>query len=96
MIRHICMFTLKEENKAANVAEFLERAEVLRDIDVIKRFEVVKNAENAPASNYDVSLIIDVENILVLDEYQTSPIHVEFAKFVATVKEGRACIDFEC
>ena len=25
MIRHICMFSLKEENKEANIAEFLRR-----------------------------------------------------------------------
>lgn len=29
MIRHICMFTLKEENKEEHIAEFMKRAESL-------------------------------------------------------------------
>ena len=35
MIRHICMFTLKEENKEQTIAAFFERAQKLREIDVI-------------------------------------------------------------
>ena len=30
MIRHICMFTLKEDNREKNIIEFFERAEKLR------------------------------------------------------------------
>ena len=37
MIRHICMFTLKPENKEQTIAEFFDRAEALRKIDTIKR-----------------------------------------------------------
>ena len=38
------MFTLKEENKEQTIAAFFERAQKLREIDVIKKFEVVRNA----------------------------------------------------
>ena len=38
MIRHICMFKLKEENKEANIVEFCKRAENLKAIPQIKRF----------------------------------------------------------
>ena len=51
MIRHICMFTLKEENKKENIAEFMKRVENLRAIDLIKGFQVVRNPENTPATN---------------------------------------------
>lgn len=95
MIRHICMFTLKEENKEEHIAEFMKRAENLRAIDLIKGFQVVKNAKNTPATNYDVALIFDFETVEALDEYQNSEIHKEFGKFVATVKVQRACIDHE-
>ena len=44
MIRHVCMFTLKEENKEKNINEFLERAEKLRKLEIIKEFNVVRNA----------------------------------------------------
>ena len=56
MIRHICMFTLKEDNKECNIAEFFERAEKLKELDLIKSFRIVRNAEKTPISNYDVAL----------------------------------------
>ena len=95
MIRHICMFTLKGENKEATISEFVERAQKLRELEMIKRFEVVTNVVGTPESNYDVSLIFDFDNIEALDEYQKSAIHVEFGKFVGSVREQRACIDYE-
>ena len=51
MIRHICMFTLKEENKEATISEFVERAQKLRELEMIKRFEVVTNVVGTPESN---------------------------------------------
>lgn len=95
MIRHICMFTLKEENKEATIQGFMERAEGLRAIDTIKGFEVVRNASGTQDSNYDVALIFDFDTVEDLDTYQTSPIHIEFGKFVQSVRTGRACIDYE-
>lgn len=35
MIRHICMFTLKEDNREKNIIEFFERAEKLRGLEII-------------------------------------------------------------
>ena len=95
MIRHICMFTLKEENKENNIIEFLKRAESLKQLEMIKKFVAVRNVENTPASNYDVALIFDFDSVEALDEYQKVPIHLEFAKFVGSVKVDRACIDYE-
>ena len=95
MIRHICMFTLKEENKEQNIIEFCERAEKLKALEVIKGFDVVRNAEKTPASNYDVALIFDFDTVEDLDVYQKSQPHLEFGDFVATVRVNRACIDFK-
>lgn len=95
MIRHICMFTLKEENKEKNITEFLDRAEKLRELEMIKEFKLVKNAEKTPDSNYDVALIFDFDSTETLDAYQKSPQHVEFGEFVYTVRVNRACIDYE-
>ncbi len=95
MIRHICMFKLNAENKDAKIAEFFERAESLKEIPQLKRFEVVKNDKRTPDSNYDVSLIFDFDSVEDLNTYQTSPIHLKFGEFVASVKEARACIDYE-
>ncbi|MDV4149838.1 Dabb family protein [Clostridium sp. AL.422] len=95
MIRHICMFTLKDDNKEKNINDFFKEIEKLRDLSTIKKFNVVRNVENTPASNYDVALIFDFESVETLDEYQTCEEHLEFARFLATIKVDRACIDFE-
>ena len=63
MIRHICMFKLKDEDKEANLKEALRRLEEMREIPLIATFEVVTNAAAAPDSNYDLSLIFDFKNI---------------------------------
>lgn len=89
------MFKLKEENKEASINEFFERAQSLKEIPQLKRFEVVKNDKRTPDSNYDVSLIFDFDSVEDLNTYQKSDIHVRFGGFVATVKEARACIDYE-
>ena len=60
MIRHICMFKLKDENKEANLKEALRRLEEMREIPLIATFEVVTNAAAAPDSNYDLSLIFEM------------------------------------
>ena len=95
MIRHICMFKLKSEGRCENIAEFLRRAESLREIDGLRRFEAVSNCAGAPESNFDVSLILDFDSLAALDAYQKDPVHIEFAGFVATVRVDRACIDYE-
>ncbi len=95
MIRHICMFKLQEENKQENLKEALIRVESLRDLPQIKKFEVVTNVEGTPDTNYELSLIFDFESIADLNEYQKDPKHVEFGKFITSVRELRACIDYE-
>ena len=95
MIRHVCMFTLKDDNKEKNINDFFERAEKLKELDTIKKFNIVRNVENTPASNYDVALIFDFDSVEALDKYQICEEHLEFAKFLSTIKVDRACIDFE-
>ena len=95
MIRHICMFKLKDENKEANLKEALRRLEEMREISLIATFEVVTNAAAAPDSNYDLSLIFDFKNMDDLNAYQKHPMHVEFGKFITAIRESRACIDYE-
>lgn len=89
------MFTLKEDNKERSIVEFFQRAEKLKELDIIKRFSIVRNAEKTPTSNYDVALIFDFDTIETLDEYQKSQQHLEFGEFVYSVRVDRACIDYE-
>ena len=95
MIRHICMFKLKEENKNANLQEALVRVQSLKEIEQIRRFEVVCNAEDMPESNYDLALIFDFENAAQLQTYQDHPLHKAFGSFITAIRENRACIDYE-
>lgn len=95
MIRHICMFKLKEENKADNLVECVNRAQKLKGIPQVKKFQVVQNDKRTPESNYDLSLIFDFDSVEDLDAYQKAELHLEFARFVTSIRESRACIDYE-
>ena len=94
MIRHICMFKLKDENKSTVLKEFIQRAQSLKAIDEVRRFEVIANGSDMPESNYDAALIFDFEDKEALDRYQNDPVHKAFGGFVAGVREARACIDY--
>lgn len=99
MVRHIVMFKLKDVNgktEYENAVEAKERFEnVIANVKVMKKGELVINSKDADQTNYTISLICDFDNIEDLNAYQVHPAHVEFGKFIGTVKETRACIDFE-
>lgn len=95
MIRHICMFKLKEENKEYNIQQFIEKAEPLKGLAMVKALEAVKNSPLAPSSNFDIALIVDFESINDLESYQKDPTHIEFGRFISDIREVRACIDYE-
>lgn len=95
MIRHICMFKLEAENMEEKLQEALKRGERLREIPEIRRLELVGNSKAAPESNYEFSLIADFDSIDDLNQYQKNPIHLEFGKYISSVRTDRACIDYE-
>lgn len=95
MIRHICMFSLKEENKEASIAEFLRRGEELGKLPTVRSAQVVRKIQGAPNANYDVALIFDFDTLDDLNAYQVSPEHVSFGKFVGGIRIDRACVDYE-
>lgn len=99
MIKHIVMFRLKDtDGKTAykNALEAKERFKsVLENVSELKSGEAVINSPDAPDSNYTIALICDFDDIDGLNAYQVHPAHVEFAKFIGTIKTERACIDYE-
>ncbi len=95
MIRHICMFKLKEENRAEILKTTIEKAEILRSIPQIRKFEVVVNADTAPDDNYELSLIFDFDNMEELQAYQVDDRHIQFGNYIKSVRKDRACIDYE-
>lgn len=95
MIRHICMFQLKEENKEEHLKMILEKVQILKDIEQIQSFDVVVNAKEASSKNYDLSLIFDFQSIEDLNIYRDHPLHVAFRSFITPLRDLRACIDYE-
>ena len=99
MIKHIVMFKLKEADgrtEYENAAEAQKRFEnVVANVSELRKGEVVINSKEAPESNYTISLLCDFETIDDLNAYQVHPAHLEFGKFIGSVKTDRACIDYE-
>lgn len=100
MIRHIVMFKVKENNMNQNKEQILGTAKLMvqnfeEEIPVIRKFTCVTNSMEAPDSNYDLALICDFNSIEDLNEYQKHPKHLEFGEFIVSVRESRACIDYE-
>lgn len=100
MIKHICMFKMKENaNGKSGYENALEAAARLEEfngkIPSLRKIEAKVNAKDAPQDNYELVLICDFDDIDGLNEYQKHPVHVEFAKELAPLRELRACIDYE-
>lgn len=99
MIRHVCMFKLKEEaggkSKTENLHTAVTMLKALYDLPGVVRAEVVTNSPLTPDSNYDLCLIFDFKNVEDLNAYQAHPRHAEFGAFITPLRESRACIDYE-
>lgn len=99
MIKHIVMFKLKEtggKTEYENALEAKKRFDnVIAEVKELKKGEAVINSKDAPDNNYTIALICVFDDIAALNAYQVHPAHVEFGKFIGTVKTDRACIDYE-
>lgn len=99
MIKHIVMFKLKEadgRSEFENAVEAQRRFDnVIANVSELKKGQVVINSKDAPESNYTIALICDFDSIADLNAYQVHPAHLEFGKFIGSVKTDRACIDYE-
>ena len=95
MIRHIVMFKLKEENREENIARFVENSKTITCSPTVKKFEVRVNSKSANPANEEVALIFDFETWEDLETYRVHPDHVAFGQFMRTIRESRACIDYE-
>ena len=99
MIKHIVMFKLKEadgKSEFENAVEAQKRFDnVIANVSELKKGQVVINSKDALESNYTIALICDFDSIADLNAYQVHPAHLEFGKFIGSVKTDRACIDYE-
>lgn len=100
MIKHMCMFKMKETaNGKSGYENALAMAEYLKGfeekVESLKKFEVKVNSKDAPESNYELVLICDFDDIDGLNAYQVHPEHVALGKVLSELRELRACIDYE-
>lgn len=93
------MFKLKEADGKTEYENALEAKKrfdnIIAEVKELKKGEVVINSKDAPESNYTIALICEFDDIAALNAYQVHPAHVEFGRFIGTVKTDRACIDYE-
>jgi len=95
MLVHIVMWKFKEQNKDENINSFREMLlELPSIIEEIKYMEVGKDTGEFEG-NYDLVLVSKFNNSEDLGKYKKHPAHVKVSKFCASVREDRACVDYE-
>jgi hypothetical protein len=99
MIKHIVMWTLKGQDEGMdskkNALEMKARLESLKGkIDGLASIEVGLN-KNETTFAYDICLITTHASWKDLASYQDHPAHKEVGKFIGTIVQSRAIVDFE-
>lgn len=94
MITHIVLFKLVEQSK-----ENLERtkgvlAGMEGKIPQLKYLEVGIDVIRSERS-YDIALVTKFDSLGDLQAYQNHPVHLEVAKYIASVRESAVSVDFE-
>lgn len=98
MIKHIVMWTLKEEAEGAvaseNAAKMKEMLEALNGkIEVLKHLEVSADVfESAPECN--IVLYSEFESKEDLQTYAVHPLHQECVSFIKKIVSSRSVIDY--
>lgn len=97
MVKHIVTFKLTgTADERRQVAEQFKEAllKLPQTIDVLESIEVGIN-EN-PAESWDVVLTAIVPTMADVEVYAKHPAHVAAAGLLASHKEMRACVDYNC
>ena len=100
MIKHIVMFRLASEASGCTKEENLKTAlDMLKgfrgNIPTLQEFHYVTNLEGTPENNWDLSLFCTFETVEDMKLYKAHPVHQAYSKFITSVRESRACIDYE-
>ncbi|WP_373720138.1 Dabb family protein [Bacteroides heparinolyticus] len=98
MVKHIVLFKLKDEvsadEKLAAMNNFKAAIEALpAKIPVIRKVEVGLNMN--PGETWNIALYSEFDTLDDVKSYAVHPDHVAAGKLLATVKESRACVDYE-
>ncbi|AVM58905.1 stress responsive protein [Bacteroides heparinolyticus] len=98
MVKHIVLFKLKDEvsadEKLAAMNNFKAAIEALpAKIPVIRKIEVGLNMN--PGETWNIALYSEFDTLDDVKFYAVHPDHVAAGRLLATVKESRACVDYE-
>jgi len=94
MLKHIVMFTFKDENKKENLIKTKKMLEALLDtVPTLKSMEVGINFSQEERA-MDLSLYSEFENEEGLKLYANHPEHLEVVKFIKSVATGSKVSDY--
>ena len=94
MLKHIVMFTFKDENKKENLIKTKKMLEALLDtVPTLKSMEVGINLSQEERA-MDLSLYSEFENEEGLKLYANHPEHLEVVKFIKSVATGSKVSDY--
>jgi hypothetical protein len=101
MIRHMVLFTLKDDIEDSDKEYILGQAAKLADVDTVLKFEIgaLLDPTNADYksriwSDFENALLIDFEDEAGLIAYQVDPFHVVFAKEIRERVSALKVVDF--
>ncbi|MFT4136872.1 Dabb family protein [Microbacterium sp.] len=97
-IRHVVLWKLAADDaqtRDAQAAELVRRLHAL--VGVVPSIRALSAGVNAayPDGNSDVALVVDVDDLQGLEDYQVHPAHQELVGFVRSIVSGRMAVDFE-
>ena len=98
MIRHVVTWKLAADDAATRAEQASEVARRLNALDgVVPQLRSITAGANVayPDTNWDVTLVADVDSIAALEEYQVHPAHEEVVAYVRSVVASRVAVDFE-
>lgn len=97
MIRHIVLFSLKDNadgyTKAENIKRVVDALLACKDLPGIEKFEVITANEGLEAT-MDILLDTIFIDKAALDAYQIAPIHEVAKALIGKVREDRECFDY--
>ena len=94
MVKHIVMFTFKEENKQEHLRQAKMMLEALLiSVPTLKKMEVGINF-SAEERAMDLSLYSEFDNIEGLALYANHPEHLEVVHFIKSVASASKVVDY--
>lgn len=97
MLRHIVSMKLAggtADGRAKNAADLTEALNnLVGQVDQIRALTVASNIVARPG-NWDLILIVDLDNAVDLELYREHPEHVKVAELIARVVAERCAVDF--